>query len=327
VIQIVAAVTGFADQIHPADDIIDDLGGTSLGIVRILVELQRYSGKRLRINDALADTSVAGLARLLREEAIPPLADFAFNTDGDAPPLFMIHAYLGGMLRLRRLAELLPPSQPVYGLQVYSGTEHYSGELTVSSLAENAAQRIRKIQPPERFVILGQSAGGLIAFEAARKMIEAGGTEPRVLLLDTPRPFAFGYDCGEWVMYWRDNLRNPARVLRALRTRLSRVVGPKQGRPQSGPQPDDLMVLNEKNLESIKIALRHYKAQSYNGNITIMRTGQGRIMALGRRTLGWASITRGALRVLDVPGQHLTMLDAPHLQPVAEKLIDWLSSE
>ena len=65
-------VTGFVGQIRPADDLIDDLGGTSLDIMRVMVELERYSGKRLRINDALADTSVAGLARLLACGGDPP---------------------------------------------------------------------------------------------------------------------------------------------------------------------------------------------------------------------------------------------------------------
>ena len=326
-IQIVAAVTGFVGQIRPADDLIDDLGGTSLDIMRVMVELERYSGKRLRINDALADTSVAGLARLLRAEAILPPADFAFNTEGDDPPLFLIHTYLGGMLGLRRLAELVPPNQPVYGLQVYSGAEHSDGELTITSLAENAAERIRRIRPTKRFAILGHSAGGIIAFEAARKMIEAGDAEPRVLLLDTPRPFTFGYDWGELVLYWRENLRHPARVLRAVGTRLFRVIVSKRGRLQTDSEPDDLMTLNEKNLESIKTALKSYKPQPYSGNVTVMHTGQGQVMSLGRRDLGWASVTQDAPRVIGVPGAHLTMLNAPYVQSVAEKLIDWLSSE
>ena len=327
VIKIVSEVTGFVGQIHPADDLINDLGGTSLDIIRVMVEMERYSGRRLHISHALADPSVAGLARLLREETVSPAADFAFNTDGDAPPLFLIHVYLGGMLKLRRLAELLPLDQPVYGLHVYSGTEPYHGELTISSLAEKAAERIRRIQPPKGFSILGPSAGGIVAFEAARRLVAAGDAEPRVLLLDTPRPFTFGYDWGEWVMDWRDNLHNPGRVFRAGRARLYRALRSNQGRSQVDLQADDLITLNERNVESIGAALRRHRVQSYGGDITVMCTRQGRLMALGRRALGWASVTDGALSVLDVPGAHLTMLNAPHLQSLAEKLIDWLGKE
>ena len=63
VIEIAADITGFKGQVKPSDDFMTDLGGTSLGIVRVLVELERYSGRRLRIGDALTDTTVAGLCQ------------------------------------------------------------------------------------------------------------------------------------------------------------------------------------------------------------------------------------------------------------------------
>ena len=56
-----------------------------------------------------------------------------------------------------------------------------------------------------------------------------------------------------------------------------------------------------------------------------MRTRQGRMMAWGRPYLGWASVTQGALKIIDVPGGHISMFEAPHLHTVAEKLINWLS--
>ena len=41
-------MTGFAGQISPSDDFINDLGGTSLGVVQVLAELERRFGRRLR---------------------------------------------------------------------------------------------------------------------------------------------------------------------------------------------------------------------------------------------------------------------------------------
>ena len=51
-------MTGFAGQVSPSDDFIKDLGGTSLGVVQVVTELERQFGRRLRLNEALADTSV-----------------------------------------------------------------------------------------------------------------------------------------------------------------------------------------------------------------------------------------------------------------------------
>jgi amino acid adenylation domain-containing protein len=326
VIQIVADVTGFAGQIQPSDDFINDLGGTSLGILRVLVEFERHSGRRMRINDALADTSVAGLASLLRGDTVSPPADFAFNTNGDAPPLFLIHSYLGSMLSLRRIAELMPPSQPVYGLHIYGGSEKSGDEVTISSLAQDALTRIREVQPTGQIALLGHSAGGLIAFEAAQKIVEAGEPEPRVLLMDTPQlRSAFGYYWGDSLLTWRDIIRSPARTLRGPAARLLQVVRPTKNHGHVTSQSDDLMTVNERHVKSIDAAVRSYRAHAYNGSITVMRTRQGRVLALGRRSLGWASVTKGPIKIIHAPGTHLAMLDPPHIPIVTEKLIDWLS--
>lgn len=327
VIQIVADVTGFVGRIRPSDDFLDELGGTSLGIVRVLVEIERYSGRRVRISDALANTSVAGLASILREKMAPPLTDFAFNPDGDAPPLFLIHSYLGGMLGLRRVAELLPPNQPVYGLQVYGGTEQFGDKLTICSMAQSALNRIREVQPTGQITMVGHSTGALVVFETARIILEAGNPEPRVLLMDFPLPHSrFAYHWSELLLNWHEITRNPIRRIRGTVTRLFHVARSRESRSQVISEADDLMTVNERNSRSIDAAVRCYKAPAYNGSITVMRTRQGRVMALGRRHLGWASVTQGALRIIDVPGAHESMLDALHVHAVAEKLIDWLSS-
>lgn len=326
VIRIAANVTGFVGQISPADDFIDDLGGSSLDVVRVLVELERYSHRKLRISDALADTSIAGLACLLRGRAVHTPADFAFNTDGDGPPLFLIHTYLGGMLGLRHLAELLPKNRPVYGLHVYQNTENPNDEITIASLAQSAVNRMREIQPAGRITMAGHSAGGLIVFEAARIMLASGNLEPTVMLMDTPRPHnAYGYHLGELVLHWREHISDPVGKLRKVALILWRATRPRKTHPKITTQPDDLLTLTESNSKSVSLAIKHWKAQAYFGNITLMRTRQGRLMALGRRRLGWTSVTRGALRIIDVPGNHLSMLETPHLHTVAEVLADWLA--
>ena len=310
VIQIVADVTGFAGQIRPSDDFINDLGGTSLGIVRVLTELERDSARPLCISDALADTSVAGLASLLRGDSVSRPADFAFNTDGNASPLFLVHTYVGGLLKLRRLAELLPPDQPVYGFLVHSTSGQGSGTLTPSSLAQDALSRIRAVQPEGRITISGASAGGLIVFEIARQLLEVGDPEPRVLLLDTVLLHStFSYYWGELLLNWRELIGDPIKLLRAA----GRLVS----RRQDEARNDDLKTL----------LIKHNKASIYNGNITVMRTRHGRLLALGRRALGWKSMTKGRLGIIDIPGTHSSMLEAPHINFVAEALTDWLSNE
>ena len=328
VIQIVADVTGFVGQIRPSDDFIDDLGGTSLGIVRVLVELERYSGRRMRMSDALPDTSVAGLANLLHDGNRFRSADFAFNTDGDAPPLFLIHAYLGGMLGFRRLAELLPPNQPVYGLHVHCTSEQGSDELTISALAQDALNRIRAIQPTGQITMLGHSAGGLIVFEVARKIFEAGDPQPRVLLMDSVVVRnTLEYHWGELLLTWREKVNKSIRAPQKIAGRLLRVIWPRYSQGCHSAQNDGWMELAGRYLEPTGRAVRRYKMPTYGGDVTVMRTHQGQVMALGRRDLGWPSVTKGALTIIAVPGAHLSMLEKPHIEYVAETVTGWLSGK
>lgn len=328
VIRIVADVTGFTGQIRPADDFIDDLGGTSLGVVRVLVELERYSGRRVRLSDALADTSVDGLVGLLRAETVPSPTDFAFNTDGDAPPLFLIHAYLGGMLQLRRIAELLPPSQPAYGLHVYPDSDQLGSEVTISALARGAVKRIRTVQPTGPVTVIGHSAGGLIAFEAAQAMLRAGDPEPRLLLMDSPRPAGtLGYYWGEQVQHLDENIHKVTTQPRHVLTRLLNTVRPGESPLPTVPQEADLMTLNERQQQSIATAIQRYKARPYDGNVTVMRTRQGQVMALGRRNMGWAPVTRGKVTLIDVKGSHISMMEEPYIHALTQKLTNWLYKE
>jgi thioesterase domain-containing protein/acyl carrier protein len=327
VYQIVADVTGWAGLIRPSDDLIDDLGGSSLDLVRLLAEFERSSGQRLRISEALADTTVAGLVRLARGEAASSSSptDFSFNPAGAAPPLFMIHTYLGGMLGYRRMAELLPAEQPAYGLHVYRGTGDVGSELTISALAREAVDRIRQVAPTGRITMIGHSAGGLIVLEAARQVVEVGGLKPRILLMDTPRPYgALGYYWGESLLYWRQIARHPARSLKGALARTIRLVRRPESRSPVMPSADDLVAETERHLVSLETAIRHYKPQPYDGCIALMRTRQGRLMSFGRRYLGWVSVTEQVPRLIDVPGPHTSMLDEPHVQVVAKKLVDWL---
>jgi amino acid adenylation domain-containing protein len=335
VIEIVAQVTGFPGQVSPSDDFIKDLGGTSLGVVQVLAELERQSGRRLRLNEALADTSVAGLARLLRDTAAASPADFAFNTDGDAPPLFLVQAYLGAMLGLRQLAELLPPEQPAYGLYA-PGEEPLaygpaSDHLAVSALAEEVLSRVRAIAPSGPVVLAGHSAGGLVVLEAARRMLEAGDAEPRVLLLDTARPFGnLDYYWGESVLQWRQLPRIAAERLFAAASKPFRRSTQAPALALAGPRPDavdpaDVTEVNGRTTQSV-MARKRYQVAPYDGKVAVMRTRQGWLIAMGRRTLGWSSITRETPDLIPVPGAHITMLRPPHVEVVARRLTDWLSA-
>jgi amino acid adenylation domain-containing protein len=319
----IAEVTGFVGQIRPTDDFIKDLGGSSLGIVRVLARIERESGRRLRLGDALADTSVAGLASLIRGDSVYSPAEFAFHTEGQAPPLFLVHAYLGGMLRFRRLAELLPSDQPVYGIHVPCTEEQAGNARAVSVFAREALDRIRAIQPIGRVTVAGHSAGGLIALEVARCLLGLSEPDPRVLLIDTVRTG------GNASYYWAELLLNapelidvpPGKCVSQLREAWIR-----RRKHRNPANDEDLLGLVERDEVFTNIVVRRHRAQTYPGAITVMRTRQGRLMAFGRSDLGWSSVVSGGLKQVYIPGGHISAFEPPHIQSMAQKVREWLSA-
>jgi amino acid adenylation domain-containing protein len=320
----VAQVTGFVGQIRPTDDFINDLGGSSLDIVRVLAQIERESGKRLRLGDALTDTSVAGWAGLLRGDPVESPADFAFNIEGHAPPLFLVHAYIGGMLRLRRLAELLPSEQPVYGIHMRFTEEQAGSVQTISAFARDALDRIREIQPTGQITVAGHSAGGLIALEIARCLLGTNEPEPRVLLIDTVRPrSSFSYYWAEFLLYFPELLDIPpaeyvSRLSEAWRRRRNR---------QSPVNDDDLLGRVEKDEVFTGKVVRSHRAQMYLRGITVMRTRQGRLMGFCRSDLGWSSVVSGEVSQVYIPGGHMSAFEFPHVRSMAQKVAEWLRAE
>ena len=65
-------VLDFDGAITGADDVLDDLGGTSLALFQLLTAIEQEFSCRIEIGRILADTTVAGLAALVAPAAPGP---------------------------------------------------------------------------------------------------------------------------------------------------------------------------------------------------------------------------------------------------------------
>lgn len=71
-------------------------------------------------------------------------------------------------------------------------------------------------------------------------------------------------------------------------------------------------------------AQERYVPGPYTGKITLVRAADPLPVALGRhpafpeRDLGWRALTSGPVEVLEVPGDHITMVTEPYVQALAD---------
>lgn len=110
------------------------------------------------------------------------------NKNGAEPPSFWVHTLLGDVSYVLNLSNNLGIEYPVYGLEQFS----VSGKIyllpTIEEMAEAYIQSIKRVRPKGPYRIGGYSFGGIVAFEMARQLIEAGEEPPEIILIDALLP-------------------------------------------------------------------------------------------------------------------------------------------
>ncbi|GAB4200472.1 MAG: hypothetical protein Tsb002_36620 [Wenzhouxiangellaceae bacterium] len=101
---------------------------------------------------------------------------------GSRPPLFCVHPIGGGVLCYGELAGELGPDQPLFGLQAVD--RDGDSKHSVETMASDYIRAIRSVQEQGPYALAGWSLGGVIAFEMARQLREAGETVNTLALLD-----------------------------------------------------------------------------------------------------------------------------------------------
>jgi len=105
--------------------------------------------------------------------------------NGTRRPLFCVHAASGLADIYVPLSRHLDQDQPVYGFQSYKFDEGLSPDATIEDLATQYIADLREILPSGPYQIGGYSSGGIVAYEMAQQLCEAGEEISLLLMFDT----------------------------------------------------------------------------------------------------------------------------------------------
>ncbi len=107
---------------------------------------------------------------------------------GSRAPFFCVHGAGGNVLNFWDLAKYLGTSQPFYGLQARGVDGSLPPHETFEEMASDYIDAIRSVQPHGPYCLGGYSAGGVVAFEMARQLIENGEQVAFLAYIDTFSP-------------------------------------------------------------------------------------------------------------------------------------------
>ncbi|ARV58501.1 hypothetical protein BZZ01_07480 [Nostocales cyanobacterium HT-58-2] len=325
-----------------------ELGGTSLLAVRLFSDIEQTFSIKLPLASLFPSGTVEALAKKISQEkelfvSNQVLSEKTQDTSttiwsslveiqpkGSKPPLFCIHPLGGEILCYRPLAVHLGPEQPVYGLQPV-GLDGEQPLLTrVEDMAALYIKAIQSVQPKGPYYLAGYSFGGIVAYEMAQQLHSQGEEVSILAMIDTNRP---GSEKRlPFVLRFFLHINNliqqgPAYLQRKLvgwrewgtyhiRDKYKRLLEKSEHLPE-GDKHLDVLGANDQ-------ALREYTFQAYPGCMTLLRTDdKTRTDAVGDiydPLFGWGDLVTGGIDVYHLPGSHLSILDEPEVQVLAEKL-------
>ena len=264
--------------------------------------------------------SAEALAR--QEPAIVPL-----QPRGKQVPVFGVPGHNGDVFCYRLLAQQLGDDQPFFGLQP-PGADGQREPLTrVEELAAYFAGQIRAFRPDSPYVIAGYCAGGTIAFELARQLLQHGATISFVAMFTSPYPTSYRRlpQLGHRLAGQVERVSTHARALLALSNRERRLYITERLRARKArrdarslTQPDLVQILRAKVEAATIVALRRYTPQQFDGRLSLFLPNKEWLRP-GNPLLRWRRVTRETERYVGPDGCHGDhMLLEPHVPVIAD---------
>ncbi|MEP6547794.1 MAG: condensation domain-containing protein [Gammaproteobacteria bacterium] len=304
-----------------------ELGGHSLLAARMLTQVEKVFGKRIKLAALFLAPTLQELAQLLSQENTREF-DFRqvvkIQPNGSKRPLIAINntgIYYG-------LAKSLGAEQPVYSLQLFDpSVAHAALPNTLEEIAAGYVDLIRRVQPQGPYDLMGWCVAGALAFEIGRQLSAANQQVGHLFLMDSWAP---GYLArlsrpraliADYSLRWKLIFADWRRVLSGEKTlgaffsqrkiveKLQRLLT--RSKASAGaPASDDFANLETYDawlLEYLQKVTAHYSTKPYAGKVTLLRSRLEPAGWFFPVDAGWAAVAPGGVEVLFVEGNHYTM--------------------
>lgn len=330
------------------DDNFFEIGGHSLAAIHMLAEVHKRTGKHLPNAILFQAPTVRGMAAALRNAGAAPLfrSLVPIQPKGKKPPLFCVHGGGGKVYWYKPLAQRLGEEQPFYGLQCRIEDDGRVHTNRVEDMARYYLDEIRTAFPKGPYYLSGASFGGKVAYEMARMLRDQGETVALLAMFDTWGPdypetrtdvsrariaaeavyqrlehhlgALWMLEPGQRMPYIRERLHytymGQFDRVEEFAMALARWSYKMRGRADSIPK--DL----QETPGFIREASVAFVPQPYDGDLVLFRSNKQPPGAALQPTLGWDSVVRGKITVVELPGMHATMIAEPRVRYLVEAL-------
>jgi thioesterase domain-containing protein len=329
------------------------LGGHSLLAVRVLAQIEKEFGRKLRLSTFFQAPTIERLAAVLRQA--PGESDITIGSSlveiqgqGSRKPLFLVHGAGGGMFwGYVNLSHHLGQDQPVYAFSSrgLDGCDEFS---SIEKMAAHYIADLRLVQPHGPYCLGGYCFGGDVAYEIARQLNERHESVAVLALLNSTPPHS-RYSRIPWTPlwaarfvrnlgYWANYVAHMDAAHRRDFFKWKWKLIKKQLSPSTCPTCEangrdvtDLVDLSQFTAEERDLweahlrALFHFRPQPYSGHVHLFRSKGHQLWSSLDSDYGWGELATGGITTTIVPGAHEQIMEEPFVGVLAARLANVLN--
>lgn len=277
-----------------------DLGGHSLIGIQLLGQVEQEFGRALPLKTIFEAPTIAQFAELLKGEgdthAWKNLA--LIQSEGEGLPVFCVHGDEASYF----IPKHLGPTRPFYAFFHQGEDGRRIERTTVKDIAAHLISELRQARPHGPYLLTGYSFGGVVAYEMAQQLHDAGEEVPLLVLLDTYAPDLH-----------KAAIRSDQRFFDPLKKSVMRWLVRRALR-RSGVVPTRLR--NFHIVDAYDAAVMAYQPRAYRGRLTVFKAKD----SWGAADMGWTELSNGGLDVHTLPGDHYSLIQEPQVAVVAREL-------
>lgn len=311
-----------------------DLGGHSLSLIRLVVEMKQAAGIDVDIGSVFQQPTIAGLVANLesidkrKSSVIVPL-----QSEGQGIPIFCI----SGVNIYKEFAASLGDDQPVYGVYVSEEKDIINdviegGNPTVSTaqLLDAYCEAIMRYKPTGPYRLAGISFGGVLAVKLASKLTQLGAEVDLVVMFDSILPSAVTVNWRKWLAFSVKSVFSRKMLVKiGKRVEKARYALNSSNRLKPNDRLDKIALKGEAALFArtrVSFATDNYKQNDFKVVLVRASQSQNDLPYHDIETsYGWREILGDSLYLEDVEGTHLSLIQTPNVSELAKKVRGYLS--
>lgn len=304
-----------------------EMGGHSIKGVKVMIEIEKYTGKRIPLSALFKYSTVEKFAKLLNtgteiySDCLVPI-----SPSGHKVPLFIIHGAGLNVLNFVNLSKHFDEDQPIYAIQGIKPKGFDGWYESIEAMAAHYIDAIIKVNPKGPYALAGFSFGGIVAFEMTRQLKEQGRKVSLTALLDSyvDSSYYYGsYRRKQLVRYFDITHRRLdflKEMLLSWKAFKMRINGKKEyilkrhfGKKDEMTEQEELALKEFIEADSmVKKIVDRYHLKPQNFEVDLFRSKDDINYRLDPTHLGWKKAALGGVTIHNISGNHLEIVAPPN---------------